>query len=532
MSQLNNDNEDVIKAEVEEVKKDDVNEVENSDQNTENTQESEKKSSDSTNKKKMSKTKKLVIFLSVFTVVSACITCGAIYYTLHHDEESTGLSGTKSNLHKEDNLKILSLTEKYLPNNITINKTEYTEGEYKRIGDAYGYYRVEINYDQISGLKDKVVQDKINQAIKDKVFSVYDKKYLSDKNVSRITITATVSANFSNVLSVSIYGTVSYFKPEYSYLSLGDTGINFRLDTGEELNFKDLFVSSANINNIVATAEYKELAWNELNEPGRIDMSKINTSDYEDEILSIVNKFKADDNLEFSFSPRNITLRIDGVKDSIRITMEEIYDSIAIYKRYKDIKNLYETSNQTIKEVYVFSQKYMDITYKYEDITDLLFVDCEILEDKTRDLSKVTEKVKAQIDEKINDLKNKNKNIGTAYKTLVDLYYNKDEDYVQVYTETYINTMSATYFKENIRSLIAEYERKPKSSIGGNYFYNFDEYTGKSRLYNNPNIKIEESTTTIKYDLEGNLLDDKAPSNPKPTVPDKVDIYQNTVNIY
>jgi len=54
-------------------------------------------------------------------------------------------------------------------------------------------------------------------------------------------------------------------------------------------------------------------------------------------------------------------------------------------------------------------------------------------------------------------------------------------------------------------SLIAQYERMPKSAPGGNYVYDFPEYEGTSELYNNSNIKTETISLNEKYDLEGNI---------------------------
>ena len=87
----------------------------------------------------------------------------------------------------------------YTINPITIKEVEYKDGSVKVSGETYP--QKEVRYIQISGLKDKDIQNKINKEIKDNTF-YYSDKITSKQTYSSFTI---VEGNFSNILSIRIY---------------------------------------------------------------------------------------------------------------------------------------------------------------------------------------------------------------------------------------------------------------------------------------------------------------------------------------
>ncbi len=461
------------------------------------------------NKTSKSRNKRIIMFTSLIIVLCLILTAVAIFINKNNKLKSNDVIDQNEKVEKENNLKVTNLIERYANNSLKIETVEFKEGK-KQVFDNYEMYKVEISYAQISGLRNKTVQDKINSEIKQKVFNLYNKKYLNDETIDRLFINADVISNFGNILSVQIYGTITYKNNgQYTYDSFNTIGLNYKLDTGEYLKLKDLFVVSANLNNIVAESKYLAMAWDELKEPGELNMNEIDTSKYEEEMFAYVNKFKEQENPEFYFTPSELYLKVIGEKEYIPIDMAKYYDSIAIYKRYNDISNLYETKGLNNNKPFVFTSKDQESTYMYDDVLDNLFVDIQINVFESEEAKKAEEKVKPKIEELVKKIKNKasaNKNKGIAYKAMIGIYYNQNDNLVNVSYLISENSMSINYYKENIHSLIAEFERMPKVSVESSYFSEYEGYQGNSNLVNNKNITIKEIIIDEKYDKNGNIV--------------------------
>jgi len=194
---------------------------------------------------------------------------------------------------------------------------------------------------QINGLKNKEIQDKINAKLKNVPYTLEKEKY----------VWASVSANFSNVLSVVF----SSDKEENERKKL-----NFDLTTGEEITFEDLFVSSAPIKVMIASGMYEDFAWDKLwgeegEYDGVYDMEDADTSEIEDQILLAVNKYdQIKDEIIFSFSPTYIY--IYNPEFGTTIDMFKYANEIAIYKRYLTEESIYENDDLGTKGVIVFTE--------------------------------------------------------------------------------------------------------------------------------------------------------------------------------
>lgn len=490
------------------------------------------------NKTGKSRNKTIIIITILIIVLCLILTVVAIFINKDKKLKDNDIINQNEKVEKENNLKVTSLIERYANNSLKFETVEFKEGK-KQVFDNYEMYKVEISYAQISGLKNKTVQDKINSEIKQKVFNLYNKKYLNDESIDRLFINADVTSNFGNILSVQIYGTITYKNNgQYTYDYFNTIGLNYKLETGEYLKLKDLFVASANLNNIVAQSKYLAMAWDELKEPGELNMNEIDTSKYEEEIFAYVNKFKEQENPEFYFTPSKLYLKVIGEKEYIPIDMAKYYDSIAIYKRYNDISNLYETKSLNNNKPFVFTSKSQEYTYMYDDVLDNLFVDIQINVFESEEAKKAEEKVKPKVEELVKEIKSKasaNKNRGIAYKAMIGIYYNQNDNLVNVSYLISENSMSISYYKENIYSLIAEFERMPKASVESSYFSEYEDYEGNSNLVNNKNITINEISIDEKYDKNGNLVkDDDKKSQEKNNNTDKTDNSNSNdeVNIY
>lgn len=519
MSQLNNDDNNIPEDAVE------IEEV------------SEIKEKNKKNKNSISKEKRLIIFTILFSLLCVLSTITAIFFSNKNqenknDNQSDVGSGVVKN--SESELALKSLTEKYLPNALKVERVEYKEGEYKIQGSTVSDYKVYIVYSKISGLKDKNIEDKINKEIKDKAFEVYSEKYnKNDPSISSIVVNSAVYGNFSNVLSVGISYDITYNKNgQNSYDNYDYQGLNYRLDTGDKISFNDLFISSANINNIIADSKYIQLAWDEMdNTLEGVDMNNVDTSKFEEKIVSFVNEFSKNKNPEFYFAQNKIYVKVGNENEFLPIDIAKYYNSIAIFRRYSSNKNLFETSDNKVNEVFVFNA-HVNNPYVYEDIYSNLFVDATVLESGYNENAEVYKKIKIKINELIEDAKAKslaNKNIGTAFRVYAYTSYNQNDNKINAFYEIYENTMAIDYFKNNIYSLIAEYERKPKASVGGNYFEKFEWYNGDSELINNSKITVKEEYIDEYYDLSGNIIKDNKTSN---NTSDNNSNTNNEVNIY
>ncbi|MGN1298519.1 MAG: hypothetical protein ACI4UE_00830 [Candidatus Scatovivens sp.] len=155
MSQLNNENEEINTNKL-------INEIEK----LENAPKEENKQEKV--KKKFWTTKKVIIFLIIFTIISVGITAGLIYIENNNKPNNVEIIEEKKEI-EPDNLGVKSFKDTYVINELEIIDHSYTEGEKIEIkySEDYTeeYYPIQVNYAQISGLKDKDIQNRINEEI-------------------------------------------------------------------------------------------------------------------------------------------------------------------------------------------------------------------------------------------------------------------------------------------------------------------------------------------------------------------------------
>ena len=177
----------------------------------------------------MNKQVKIVlIVLVIFTLLSVGIT-----YTL--------IKNSTSNVYKENtnNQEIdlergIDLYGTYNENDLLINDLLET------------YSGEEIKIPQIEGLKNKQIEEKINQDIYSRCLNYIEKNATKFVAFSQMYTSYDVMSNFSNIISINYYMNVN------THLHL-----NYNLFTGERLKLEDIFVKDADILEIVRDA-YRE----------------------------------------------------------------------------------------------------------------------------------------------------------------------------------------------------------------------------------------------------------------------------------
>ena len=115
-----------------------------------------------------------------------------------------------------------------------------------------------VTFPEISGLKNKQIQNKINSEIENVLDELINKNEINDKQIESIFISANVDGNFSDVISVSIYKTIYFSEEKYEFT---ENGVSFRLDTGEKIKFSDLFTEDASIKNIISQSAYDNFSF-------------------------------------------------------------------------------------------------------------------------------------------------------------------------------------------------------------------------------------------------------------------------------
>ena len=243
---------------------------------------------------------------------------------------------------------VAAIDDTYSFNDLSYITYQYENGAIKDDNNKIPYDQVYHSFRiiQVSGLKDKNIEKMINDTLLNAGLSLQG---TPDSHVNGYEM---VMGNFGNILSVQVNYSVG--NSDYVY-----KGYNFNLETGEQIRFEDLFVSSAPIASIISDAVLKSAAWtidkNNNSSGGGYysDIANIDFSEAEDIAIKAANYYKElNGNLNFTVSTDGVT--IYDMAESILpkndkmitrhayIDLSEYRDYVAIYKRFASNKDLYE----------------------------------------------------------------------------------------------------------------------------------------------------------------------------------------------
>ena len=364
----------------------------------------------------------------------------------------------------------------YNENDLIINKIE----DKKVVNGKTVYY----TYIKIEGLKNKDIENKINEEI-------YDYIMTSLEN-GRSYVYTQVEANFSNILSVLFY------TQDDSYERFRYDAYNYDLTTGNEIKFEDLFTNNANISSILYGGFYDrlstDLSFEILDLKRTIESYKIYKESgyynqyYEGQDINEILKNKEE-------KEEQLTLIEDIVGQKVReykklklkkfyITNHGIYliqdndnfvvlktknnsNYFAYYEKYKTTESIFENDNIGKKNLFLSSGMNSEINYnivEYVDDYGLLDfeTESEISDKQIEDVNKIITKYKNKFDkDKFTYL-----NIDGTFTN--PSYYYGEQYLGQIQLSIANCTMSKDYFKSTyIKKL---FESKERSSMG---FYNF-----------------------------------------------------------
>lgn len=252
--------------------------------------------------------KGLAVFLCAFTMLSGIITYVLILNTSNQanevyseKEQGIDLYGT----YDQNDLIINDLVEKY--------------------------NGVEIKIPKLEGLKDKSIQDKVNQ-------DIYNRAYETIKKYHDITYADYYAySNFANVISIGFF-TATDTENEQIYF-------NYNLKDGERLKLEDIFIKDADITGIVRSAFYEELAkrnwYGSENSMVSID---------ENEIYKVVKGYMSSEDKIFSFTPSQVYFYYNDYMAAIK--MIDFAESVAIYNKYLTEESLYTKDDIGFKNIF------------------------------------------------------------------------------------------------------------------------------------------------------------------------------------
>lgn len=404
-------------------------------------------------------TNKIIISLIIFAIISITITAILIIQknnTSAPNQEIT--SGDVNIAVKHDKIIGTKINQKYNQNDLEIIETQMQE-------DGLEYVSI-----RISGLKNKEIENKINEdiareeaSLKENVLSnemgEYDSRYLSEY----------VNANFSNVLSLALYGS-KYGSNSRNQLN-ESRYLNYDLTTGNRLKLEDLFVPGADVDLYAQNSIYKELLYDTFSEKGVFFDPQYWESgectyvvDEIDELKFIkeFNKYKTAPK-DFYFSYNQISIIYGEDYDNYAyIRFKDCMDDLAIFDKFVTEESIFERDDIGVKNLYVCSNATTGKGYYafIDDVTSNFRIDARVypvVNERILESQKyieTLEKLKQDIAGRKNDIKEiakKNKDkyyyltINVTINDFIPKYYCTYSEQDITYDEFYVYTEEDLY---------------------------------------------------------------------------------------
>ena len=434
-------------------------------------------------------TKAKVIFVVVFCIICIGVTLGLILYkNIEIEQENSNDIETTQVDTKIKNFGGINLKGTYNQNDLKIEEKRATKE------------KIEINYVQIYGLKNKIIQENINREIEKVALNFYREKIENLDQVVNVFVYINDTANFANTLSFEVTYVAKINDDEDGFYQ-GFKGINYDLTTGDKITIDKLFTTDAPIENILRNSAYYSFAQSNVEENLSGEFVVKDYGDIEGEISTFINQYKKEQINEFHFSPKKIYIYYEENK-IITIDMEKYADYIDIYNRYLTDESIFETNDVGLKNLYTLSERYLaDYRYINYEKGSNYFVDINIdntdgeenlfskklLQDKIKQIEAEIEKMKS-----IAGRDTSNFYILNYYISINTIKENSTQQ-ILTYCEINGNSYEMTIhdFEENIEPIIMEYNRAEPGGEIPNFIYDFSKV-----------LKIEPQKITEYYNPE------------------------------
>lgn len=344
-------------------------------------------------------------------------------------KEQKNVEKTKKDVRRNsDKVKKLEISDKYYVNNLDIKMKTMTFGE-QADPDIPDTNIINASYSQISGLKNKEIEEKINKEIYEEIEKIC-KQYENDDKCKRADVSAMVIGNFSDVLSLDVSVYAEYQETENSGIETKYyyDGLNYILETGEKIKFNELFLDDTSIKSIISKVAYESLAYDYLYE-GRANeyeyfdgnMDNVDYSDIEDKLFKIMSEYNLNNDIKFNFSATNINMILDS--RWIPIVTEDIREDIAIFSRFLADESLYENGNLP-KANYACNYDYYSESYIYDEVSDNVFM--KLYLNSNEEETENSPESKAYADKLVSKIISSSDNNKAYFCDLLSNYYTKD----------------------------------------------------------------------------------------------------------
>ncbi len=313
--------------------------------------------------------KNIKVFLIVFLVI-LLVTIGVVYIYKNSQNNSMGSQVIIESVPKtigDSPTEIIepedkSTTGALMQDTYENNKLTYVYKSRQKNG-------VEITYPEISGLNSDSIKNSINSQISDRIDRILDSNTFRTNSDDSAYVNATITSNFSDVLSVKIF---VKFTDSFSK----NYGVNFRLDNGNRIKIDDLFTSNAPKKNIITSSAYKSFIVNYYTEDG---ISNDFYTNIDSDIVNFLSEYNSGKVTEFSFTPQVIELYRDG--KTVKIDMQQYHQYMTIYSKFDTNEDLYKDDYNNGKDIPVFVQRPECVYDLFEKPNSTCYIDV-VLYDK------------------------------------------------------------------------------------------------------------------------------------------------------
>lgn len=426
--------------------------------------------------------KKRIFIIIVVWIFLLVITGGVTWYLNKNNNEKTK---------QVDNIKPyynkLDYYTFYDENDLKIEK--------KYINQKKEYQRYECI--EISGLKNKKIENKINKELYDTVKEAIDNNATS--------VHSRLYLNAFNILSIMVD---SYYEGKDAVKNF----YNYDLNTGDYIKFDNLFTNTANVFSIIYSGCYNKLstdisfsllslnkqiqAAKIYNENGAVSQYYVNKSldeleqeknNYEEQMANIENLAIQYSKEVMDISEKNFLITNYGIilydndNKEITIRARDNMEYMAYYEKYVNNKNIYEKDNVGLNNLFLSGNNNAYLTYnRVEKVKDYALIDFE-----KWDIDAYDNEI-SYIDNKINEYKNKlDKDLFSYININSDYNTHNDSKVDSLHGDIVLCTMSKDYYN-------SVYHKK-LFLIKENTMYSYNNY------YKDDNIKCSIETIGVIY---------------------------------
>ena len=211
------------------------------------------------------------------------------------------------------------------------------------IKDKVSIYKdLKITVPVIEGLKDKEIEQKINNSIELKIMDLVDEAGFSgDVEVGSHYDNM---SNFANVISL----TYDIYNDDFS--KWNGIYLNYNLVNGNEIKFEELFTSSNDVLDIVKKGIYEGMVLQ--TNSGALYGEDTETEEFFDDnmYMNEVKSFMNNKDRQYYFTPSYVYFKTDKI--ATEIDFMDIADKVAIYNRFLTNKSIYERDDIGYKGVF------------------------------------------------------------------------------------------------------------------------------------------------------------------------------------